>query len=57
MKWFADNGMTASPSKFQIMFLGRKDMNKLCLNINGNLITSSNQVKLLSVNIDNSFKF
>ena len=57
MKWFTDNGMKANPSKFQIMFLGRKDMSKLCLNISGNLIPSSNEVKLLGVNIDNSLKF
>ena len=57
MKWFTDNGMKANPSKFQIMFLGRKDMSKLCLNIGGNLIPSSKQVKLLGVNIDNSLKF
>ena len=49
MKWFTDNGMKANPSKFQI--------SKLCLNISGNLIPSSNQVKLLGVNIDNSLKF
>ena len=54
LKWFTDNGMTANPSKCQIMFLGRKDMSKLCLSITGNLIPSSNQVKLLGVNIDNS---
>ena len=32
-------------------------MSKLCLNINGLLIPSSKQVKLLGVNIDNSLKF
>ena len=32
-------------------------MSKLCLKISGNLILSSNQVKLLGVNIDNSLKF
>ena len=57
MKWFTDNGMKANPSKFQIMFLGRKDMSILCLNISGNLIPSSNQVKLLGANIDNSLEF
>ena len=57
MKWFTDNGMKANPSKFQIMFLGRKDISKLCLNISGNLIPPSNQLKLLGVNIDNSLKF
>ena len=57
MKWFTDNGMKTNPSKFQIMFLGRKGMSKLCINISGNLTPSSNQVKLLGVNIDNSLKF
>ena len=57
LQWFNDNGMKANPSKFQIMFLGQEDMSKLCLNINGLLISSSKQVKLLGVNIDNSVKF
>ena len=57
LQWFNDNGMKANPSKFQIMFLGQEDMSKLCLNINGLLIPSSKQVKLLGVNIDNSLKF
>ena len=47
MEWFNDNGMKAHSSKFQIMFLGQEDMSKLCLNINGLLIPSSKQVKLL----------
>ena len=29
------DGLKTNPSKFQIMFLGQKDMNSLCLNING----------------------
>ena len=41
-------------SKFQIMFLELHDISKLCLNINGLLLSSSKQVKLLGVNIDNS---
>ena len=57
IKWITDKGMKANPSKFQIMFLGRKDMSKLCLNINGNLIPSSNQVMLLGINNHNSLKF
>ena len=32
------DGMKANASKFHIMFLGRKDMNKLCHNISRNLI-------------------
>ena len=57
MKWYTDNGMKANPSKFQTMFLVRKDISKQGLNISRNLIPSSNQVKLLGVNIDNSLKF
>ena len=49
--------MSAKPSKFQIMFLGLKGAKKLCLNMNGQLIPSSEHVKLLGVNIDNSLKF
>ena len=49
--------MSANPSKFQIMFLGLKGTNKLCLNMKGQLIPSSEHVKLLGVNIDNSLKF
>ena len=49
--------MCANPSKFQIMFLGPKRKNKLCLNINGQLIPSSEHVKLLGVTIDNILKF
>ena len=57
MKWFSCNGMTANPSKFQIMFLGRKDMSKLCLNIKGHLISSRKHVKPLGITIDSSLKF
>ena len=57
MQWFTNNGMSANPSKFQMMFLGLKEAKKLCLNMNGQLIPSSEHVKLLGVNIDNSLKF
>ena len=49
--------MSANTSKFQIMFLGLKRKNKLCLNINGQLITPSKHVKILGVTIDNALKF
>ena len=57
LQWFNDNGMKANPSKFQIMFLGQEDISKLCLNINGLLTSSSMQVKLLGVDINNLLKF
>ena len=49
--------MCTNPSKFQIMFMGLKRKNKLCLNINGQLIPSSEHVKLLGATIDNTLKF
>ena len=57
LEWSTTNGMCANPSKFQIMFLGLKRKNKLCLNINGQFIPSSEHVKLLGVTIDNTLKF
>ena len=57
LEWYTANGMSANPSKFQIPFLGLKGKNKLCLNINGQLIPSSEHVKLLGVTIDNALKF
>ena len=35
LRWFTDNGIKVNHSKFQIMFLEKKDMSKLCLNITG----------------------
>ena len=32
MQWFANNDMSANPSKFQIMFFGLKGAKRLCLN-------------------------
>ena len=57
LRWFTDNGIKANPSKLQILFLGKMDMNKLCLTINGLSSPSSKRVKLLGVNIDNWLKF
>ena len=41
LQWFTDNSIKANPSEFQLIFLGRKEMSRLCLNINGLLIPSS----------------
>jgi len=38
LTWFTENGMRANPSKFQMMFLGHKRANKLCLNVNRQFI-------------------
>ena len=55
--WFKENGMCANPAKFQMMFLGLKIINSLCLNIDGQKIKQSEHVKLLGVQIGNKLHF
>ncbi len=57
MDWFKDNGMCANPAKFQMMFSGLKSDNSFILNIGGQEVKQSEQVKLLGVQIDNSLTF
>ena len=57
LNWFKENGMCANPAKFQMMFLGLKISNLLCLNIDGQKIKQSEHVKLLGVQIDNKLNF
>ena len=57
LTWFTENGMRANPSKFQMMFLGHKRANKLCLNVNGQFILQNEEVKLLGVKIDRKLTF
>ena len=57
LTWFTENGMRANPSKFQMMFLGHKHANKLCLNVNGQFILQNEEVKLLGVKIDRKLTF
>ena len=54
---FETNFMVANPSKFQIMFLGLHQTHKLCLEINNQIIPSSDTVKLLGIVIDSKLKF
>ena len=49
--------MCANPAKFQMMFLGLKSDSSFILNIGGQQVKQSEQVKLLGVQIDNSLKF
>ena len=53
LNWFYANGMVANPDKFQLMFLGLNEKRKLCLNIEGVKISSTEHVKLLGNEIDN----
>ena len=57
LDWFKNNGMCANPAKFQMMFLGLKSDKSFILNIGGQQVKQSEQVKLLGVQIDNSLKF
>ena len=54
LQWFTDNDKKSLPQKFKKCWCEKKS--RLCLNFNGLFIPSSNQVKLLGVNIDNSLK-
>ena len=57
LDWFIENGMCPNPAEFQMMFLGLKINNLLCLNIDGQKIKQSVHVKLLGVQIDNKLNF
>ena len=57
LNWFKQNGMCANPAKFQMMFLGLKIYNLLCLTIDGRKIKQSEHVKLLGVQINSKLNF
>ena len=57
LDWFKINSMKTNPDKFQFMVLGVKSKAPLRLNVNGNIILCSNEVKLLGITIDNELKF
>ena len=57
LDWFKNNGICANTAKFQTTFLGPKSDSSSILNIGGQQVEQSEQVKLLSVQIDNSLKF
>ena len=57
LKWFDSNFTVANPTKFEVMFLGLKKNQNLVLEINGEAITTSKEVKLLGVTIDSKLNF
>ena len=57
LDWFKNNRMCANPEKFQMMVLGRNNDNSFILDIDGQQIKQSEQVKLLGVQIDNCLTF
>ena len=57
LQWFTENGMVANPEKFQLMFLGVKSDQQMCLRIDDQIINQYQQVKLLGVAIDSKLNF
>ena len=57
LHWFYANGMVANPDKFQLTFLGLNEKHKLTLNTEGVKISSTKNVKLLGIEIDNQLRF
>ena len=58
LKWFRANGMQANPNKFQLMFLGNKQIDdNISVKIEDCDITASKSVKLLGVVVDDKLKF
>ena len=59
IKWFNFNSMVVNPAKFQLMFLGqeRKPRSKYYIDIDGNIVSEQNEIKLLGVTIDQKLNF
>ena len=57
LQWFTENGMVANPEKFQLMFLGLKSDQQMCLRIDDQIINQCQQVKLLGITIDSKLNF
>ena len=57
MYLFKINSMKANSGKFQFMVLGVKNIASFRLNVNGQIIPCSNEVKLPGITIDNELRF
>ena len=57
LRWFESNHVVANPAKFQVVFLGFKKSQNLLLEIKGEVIPTSNVVKLLGVIINSKLNF
>ena len=56
--WFIRNGMEPNPAKFQFMIISSKNIEKLFLRINENvMIPASSDVVLLGITIDEKLRF
>ena len=52
LQWFTENEKVANPEKFQLMFLGLKNNQRMCFSIGDKIINQCQQVKLLGVTMD-----
>ena len=56
--WFTSNQMKVNPDKFQTIVIGKSTQSKnISFNLNGNIIKTEDEVKLLGVTIDYELKF
>ena len=55
LNWFTGNGMVANPDKFQTIFLGIDT--SINLVIGSFTVTSSKEVKLLGITLDDKLSF
>ena len=56
--WFTSNQMKVNPDKFQTIAIGKNTQSKKdSFNLNGNIIKTEDEVKLLGVTIDYELKF
>ena len=57
LNWLYANGRVANPGKFQLVVLELNEKHKLCLNIVDVKISSTENFKLLGIEIDNQRLF
>ena len=57
LRWFKLNGMQANAEKFQFIVSHRSYKEEVSLNVNGSIIKSEDNVKLLGVTIDRHLSF
>ena len=57
LHWFKINSMIANPAKFQVMFLGKRNLGQIDFQIGDITLKSELRVKLLGVTIDSKLNF
>ena len=57
VKWFDCNRMRVNPEKFQFMVISRQPQENIVLNVNGVVIRSADNMKILGITIDSTLSF